>query len=151
MQYLKNILLVEDDPFDVELIITSLAESGLANHIDVVSDGEEALDYLHCRGKFGVRDDCVPGAVLLDLKLPKIGGLEVLKHIRADKTFKCLPVVILTSSGEEEDIIAGYELGTNAYVVKPLHYLKFVSAIRELGAFWAILNEPPRLRKYLIH
>ena len=144
---LKHILLVEDDPYDVELIITSLAESGLANHIDVVSDGEEALDYIYCRGKFAVRDDCIPAVVLLDLKLPKVGGLEVLKQIRADKAFMRLPVVILTSSSEERDISAGYDLGTNAYVVKPVNYLKFVAAIKELGAFWAILNEPPRIRK----
>jgi DNA-binding response OmpR family regulator len=147
MPELKNILLVEDDPFDVELIITSLAENGITNQVDVVMDGDEVLDYLHCRGEFADRVDCVPAIVFLDLKLPKVGGLEVLKQIRADKMFKRLPVVILTSSGEEQDIIAGYERGTNAYVVKPVNYLEFVAAIKELGSFWAILNEPPRIRR----
>ena len=143
MSVMKSILLVEDDPNDVELIMAGLAANKLANDIIVAKDGEEALDYLNYRGKYAGRTDGNPAVVLLDLKLPKIGGLEVLKHIRSNPKLTRMPVVILTSSGEEKDIIEGYRLGTNGYVVKPLNFHEFVDAVKKTGAFWAIINEPP--------
>lgn len=143
MNGIKSILLVEDDSNDVELIMAGLASNKLANDIVVTRDGEEALDYLNCRGKYAGRMDGNPALVLLDLKLPKVGGLEVLKHIRSNGKLARVPVVILTSSGEEKDIIEGYRLGTNGYVVKPLDFHQFVDAVKKTGAFWAIINEPP--------
>ena len=140
---LKRILLVEDNANDVELTLSALESINLANKVDVVDDGAEALDYLNYRGKFSNRQKCYPVVILLDLKLPKISGLEVLKEIRADQTLKHIPVVILTSSKEEKDLITGYELGVNAYVVKPVEYTAFITAIKELGSFWAIINEVP--------
>ena len=140
---LKRILLVEDNANDVELTLSALESINLANTVDVVDDGAEALDYLNYRGKFSNRQKCYPVVILLDLKLPKISGLEVLKEIRADQTLKHIPVVILTSSKEEKDLITGYELGVNAYVVKPVEYTAFITAIKELGSFWAIINEVP--------
>lgn len=140
---LKKILLVEDNPNDVELTMEALAENNIANAVDVASDGEEALDYLYCKGKFSSRPPGNPGVILLDLKLPKINGLEVLGKIRSDDSLKLIPVVILTSSNEESDLTAGYSLGVNAYVVKPVDFSEFVKAIRTLGLFWAIINEPP--------
>ena len=140
---LKRILLVEDIANDVELTLSALESINLANTVDVVDDGAEALDYLNYRGKFSNRQKCYPVVILLDLKLPKISGLEVLKEIRADQTLKHIPVVILTSSKEEKDLITGYELGVNAYVVKPVEYTAFITAIKELGSFWAIINEVP--------
>lgn len=143
MNGIKSILLVEDDSNDVELIMAGLASNKLANDIVVTRDGEEALDYLNCRGKYAGRMDGNPALVLLDLKLPKVGGLEVLKHMRSNEKLARVPVVILTSSGEEKDIIEGYRLGTNGYVVKPLDFHQFVDAVKKTGAFWAIINEPP--------
>jgi DNA-binding response OmpR family regulator len=140
---LKRVLLVEDDPRDVELILEALGEYNLANEVIVAIDGEEALDYLHCRGKFKERPDSNPAVVLLDLKLPKINGMEVLKQIRSDKKLKMIPVVILTSSREERDWIESYKLGVNAYVVKPVDFHEFVNAVKDLGVFWAVINEPP--------
>ena len=140
---LKRILLVEDSANDVELTLSALESINLANKVDVVDDGAEALDYLNYRGKFSNRQKCNPVVIILDLKLPKISGIEVLKGIRADQTLKHLPVVILTSSKEEKDLITGYELGVNAYVVKPVKYTTFITAIKELGSFWAIINEIP--------
>lgn len=140
---LKKILLVEDNPNDVELTMEALAENNIANAVDVASDGEEALDYLYYKGKFSSRPPGNPGVILLDLKLPKINGLEVLGKIRSDAALKFIPVVILTSSNEESDLTAGYSLGVNAYVVKPVDFSEFVKAIRTLGLFWAIINEPP--------
>jgi DNA-binding response OmpR family regulator len=139
----RNILLVEDDPNDVELIMTSLASRKLANNIVVTRDGEEAIDYLNCRGKYEGRTTGNPVVVLLDLKLPKVGGLEVLKHVRENEKLARIPVVILTSSREEKDIVEGYRLGTNGYVVKPLDFQHFIDAVGKTGAFWAIINEPP--------
>ena len=140
---LKRILLVEDDPNDVELTLKGLDEYNLANEVVVARDGEEALDYLLHRGKFADRSNGNPVVVLLDLKLPKVDGLEVLRRMKSDESLKIVPVVILTSSREEKDMVEGYRLGTNAYVVKPVEFKHFVDAIKHLGAFWAILNEPP--------
>jgi CheY-like chemotaxis protein len=143
MEKLKRILLVEDDPYDVELTLTGLSEFHLANEVVVARDGEEALNFLHRRGKFAGRTDGNPAVVLLDLKLPKVGGLEVLRQLKTDETLKMVPVVILTSSHEDRDMVEGYKLGTNAYVVKPVDFHQFVDAIRHIGAFWALINEPP--------
>jgi DNA-binding response OmpR family regulator len=135
-------LLVEDDQNDVELIMTGLAENNLANEVTAVRDGEEALDYLSYRGKFAGRADGYPAVVLLDLKLPKISGLEVLRRMKTDEKLKCIPVVILTSSKEDQDIIEGYRLGANSYVVKPVDFHEFIDAIKRIGVYWAIISEP---------
>ena len=140
---LKKILLVEDNPNDIELTMEALAENNIANAVDVARDGEEALDYLYRRGIFSSRQSGNPAVILLDLKLPKVDGLEVLRKIRSSDTFRIIPVVILTSSREETDLIESYKLGVNAYVVKPVDFNEFVRAIRTLGLFWAIINEPP--------
>jgi DNA-binding response OmpR family regulator len=143
MEGLRRILMVEDDRKDVELSLTALEQHNLANEVVVVGDGEEALDYLHRRGKFMARGSGNPAVLLLDLKLPKVDGLEVLQHIRANEELKMIPVVVLTSSREERDMVASYELGVNAYVVKPVDFHEFVNAVKELGIFWALINEPP--------
>jgi len=144
MNELKRILLVEDNDNDVELTLSALASINLANSVDVVDDGAEALDYLHYQGRFSERPQGYPVVVILDLKLPKVSGLEVLREIRGDPQLKQLPVVILTSSKEEKDVITGYDLGVNAYVVKPVGFNAFAVAVKELGYFWAIVNEPPQ-------
>lgn len=143
MDRLQRILMVEDDPRDVELSLTALEQYNLANEVVVAGDGEEALDYLYRRGKFMGRANGNPAVILLDLKLPKVDGLEVLERIRADEALKLTPVVVLTSSREERDMVASYKLGVNAYVVKPVDFHEFVNAVKELGVFWAIINEPP--------
>ena len=143
MEALGRILLVEDDPKDVELTLTALDEYNLANEVVVAADGEQALDYLYCRGNFMRRARENPAVLLLDLKLPKVDGLEVLKQIKGDEQLRMIPVVVLTSSHEEKDMVASYELGVNAYVVKPVDFHEFVNAIKELGVFWAVINEPP--------
>ena len=143
MPEIARILLVEDDPKDVELTMTALEEYNLGNEVVVASDGEEALDYLFHRGKFQLRSGENPAVLLLDLKLPKVDGLEVLRTIKSDENLNMIPVVVLTSSREERDMVASYRLGVNAYVVKPVDFHEFVNAIKELGAFWAIINEPP--------
>jgi CheY-like chemotaxis protein len=140
---LKPILLVEDNPNDLELTLIALSKSQLANQVIVVRDGAEALDYLHRRGDYADRPVGSPAVALLDLKLPKVDGLEVLKEIRTTEGMKPLPVVMLTSSREEQDLVRSYELGVNAYVVKPVDFTEFVRAISDLGIFWAVLNEPP--------
>jgi DNA-binding response OmpR family regulator len=140
---LGRILMVEDDPKDVELTLTALDEYNLANEVIVTRDGEQALDYLYCRGDYETRSSGNPAVMLLDLKLPKIDGLEVLKQIRSDPVLSMVPVVVLTSSKEEKDMVASYKLGVNAYVVKPVDFHEFVNAIKELGVFWAVINEPP--------
>lgn len=140
---LKRILLVEDNPNDVELTIEALSEHNLANEVEVARDGQEALDYLRRQGKYA---DCHygnPAVILLDLKLPKINGIEVLKEIRSDENLKLIPVVVLTSSHEEIDRVSSYSLGANAYVVKPVDFHALIDAVRALGVFWAIVNEPP--------
>lgn len=141
MAELKSILLAEDNPRDAELTLTALAENNLANEVVVARDGEEALDYLFRRGRFALRAAGNPAVVLLDLKMPRVDGLEVLRQIKADESLKSLPVVMLTSSREERDLIESYRLGINAYVVKPVGFEQFVDAVRQIGAFWALLNE----------
>jgi DNA-binding response OmpR family regulator len=143
MQTLGRILMVEDDPKDVELTLTALEEYNLANEVIVTRDGEEALDYLYARGKFQDRSSDNPAVMLLDLKLPKVDGLEVLKAVKSDDRLKVIPIVVLTSSREEKDMVTSYQLGVNAYVVKPVDFHEFVNAIKELGVFWAVINAPP--------
>jgi CheY-like chemotaxis protein len=143
MNELGRILIVEDDPKDVELTLTALEEYNLANEVVVTRDGEEALDYLYCRGNFKMRSSDNPAVLLLDLKLPKVDGLEVLQQIKSDEKLRLIPVVVLTSSREEKDLVASYKLGVNGYVVKPVDFHEFVNAIKELGVFWAVINEPP--------
>jgi DNA-binding response OmpR family regulator len=143
MNKLGRILLVEDDPKDVELTLTALEEYNLANEVIVARDGEEALEYLYSRGKFKTRSSDNPAVVLLDLKLPKVDGLEVLKQIKSEEKLRMMPVVVLTSSKEEKDMVASYKLGVSAYVVKPVDFHEFVNAIKELGIFWAVINQPP--------
>ena len=143
MVSLKRILLVEDNPNDAELTLEALAEHHLANDVKWVHDGEEALDYLYCRGKYTGRECNELAVVLLDLKLPKVDGLEVLRTMKADERLKYIPVVVLTSSREERDLVDSYKLGVNAYVVKPVDFEEFMNAVKQLGAFWAIINEPP--------
>lgn len=143
MSELGRILLVEDDPRDVELTLTALDEYNLANEVVITRDGKEALDYLYCREQFASRPNESPAVILLDLKLPKVSGLEVLQQIRVDTRLKMVPVVVLTSSHEERDVTASYQLGVNAYVVKPVDFHEFVNAVKELGVFWAIINQPP--------
>jgi CheY-like chemotaxis protein len=139
----KNILLVEDDPRDAELTMAALGEHRLANKVEVVTDGEQALDYLYRRGKFSERENGNPILVLLDLKMPKISGLEVLTAIKADENLRSIPVVVLTSSRETPDLIDCYQQGVNAYVVKPVDFTEFMKAVQQLGIFWAAVNEPP--------
>jgi DNA-binding response OmpR family regulator len=143
MNPLGRILLVEDDPKDVELTLTALEEYNLANEVIVARDGEEALEYLYSRGKFKTRSSGNPAVVLLDLKLPKVDGLEVLKQVKSEEKLRMIPIVVLTSSKEEKDMVASYKLGVSAYVVKPVDFHEFVNAIKELGVFWAVINEPP--------
>jgi len=135
--------MVEDDSNDVEMTMTALDEYNLANEVIVTRDGEEALDYLYCRGKYESRASDNPAVLLLDLKLPKVDGLEVLRQVKSDDKLKMIPVVVLTSSHEEKDMVASYRLGVNAYVVKPVDFHEFVNAIKELGAFWGVINVPP--------
>jgi len=143
MNDIRSILFAEDNPNDVELTLTALAEHHLANEVVTVSDGAEALDYLHRRGRFEQRHPGHPVLVLLDLKMPKVNGLEVLRAIKQDPDLERIPVVMLTSSREEPDLRRSYELGVNAYVVKPVGFQAFVEAVRHLGVFWAVHNEPP--------
>ena len=143
MAELKRILLVEDNPNDVELTLKGLKEHNLANEVVVARDGVEALDYLYRLGQFADRSQGNPAAILLDLNLPRIDGLEVLKKVRSDDQLKLVSVVILTSSREERDLMEAYKLGANAYVVKPVNFQEFMDAIKSLGLFWAIINEPP--------
>jgi CheY-like chemotaxis protein len=143
MTELKRILLVEDNPRDVELTLSALAEHNLANEVVVARDGAEALDYLYRRAQFKMREIGNPAAILLDLKMPKVDGLEVLRQIKSDAGLKTIPVIMLTSSREEKDLVMSYNLGVNAYVVKPVDFKEFVEAVKELGVFWAIINEPP--------
>jgi CheY-like chemotaxis protein len=143
MSEFGRILVVEDDPRDVELTLTALDEYKLANEVVVVRDGKEALDYLYSREQFVSRPVESPAVILLDLKLPKVNGLEVLQQIRSDDHLKMIPVVVLTSSHEERDMLTSYKLGVNAYVVKPVDFHEFVNAVKELGMFWAIINQPP--------
>ena len=143
MDELKSILLAEDNPRDVELTLGALKENNLANQVVVVRDGVETLDYLYARGKYQTRPKGNPAVVLLDLKMPKVDGLDVLKAVKADVNLKFIPIVMLTSSREEKDVVDSYHLGVNAYVVKPVNFADFVVAVKDLGVFWAVINEPP--------
>lgn len=140
---MKSILLVEDDPRDVELTLAALEEYNLANKVAVARDGTEALDYLYRRGEFKARAGGHPVVVLLDLKLPKVNGLEVLQIMKADEDLKLIPVVVLSSSREAPDVVECYQHGVNAYVVKPVDFVEFMKAVKQLGIFWAVVNEPP--------
>jgi CheY-like chemotaxis protein len=140
---LRPILLAEDNPNDVELTLTALHSLNLANEIVVVSDGAEVMDFLHRRNAFSNRPALPPAVILLDLKMPRVDGLEALRQIRADPEIRLLPIVILTSSREENDLVNGYQLGANAYVVKPVDFDQFITAVSQLGVFWALINEPP--------
>ena len=147
MKELKRILLVEDDAKDVELTLMALRENSLANEVVVARDGAEALDYLYRRGSYALRSEEMPAVVLLDLKMPKVDGIQVLRQIKSDDRLKQMPVVILTSSKESHDLEECYKLGVNAYVVKPVTFSDFVDAVKGLGVFWALINEPPHLPK----
>ncbi len=139
----SKILLVEDDPHDVELTLSALTENHLTNEIVVVRDGAEALDYLYRRASYKSREAGNPEVILLDLKLPKVDGLDVLKRIKADPDLKTVPVVMLTSSREEKDLVESYNSGSNAYVVKPVGFGDFLEAVRQVGLFWTVINQPP--------
>lgn len=140
---IRTILLAEDSPVDAEMAIDALREAHLANPVVHVEDGVEALDFLNCRGIYGNRDPAPPAVVLLDIKMPRLDGLEVLKQMRGDERFRRVPVVILSSSREESDLVRSWDLGVNAYVVKPVDVAQFFTAIQTLGQFWAVLNETP--------
>jgi two-component system response regulator len=140
-----EILLVEDNPNDVELTLRALKKHNFANKVHVVKDGAEALEFIFCTGTYAKREiDRKPKVILLDLKLPKVDGLEVVRRIRADERTKCIPVVVLTSSRQERDIVESYKLGVNSYIVKPVDFDRFVEAVSNLGLYWLLLNEPPR-------
>jgi two-component system, response regulator len=143
MSDFKRILLVEDDRRDIELTLEALSSHNLANEVVVVEDGAEAMDYLRLKGLYALRSPGNPAVILLDLKLPKLDGLEVLRLIRSDEALRLIPVVILTSSAEERDLVQSYRLGANGYVVKPLDFKEFVIAVASLGVFWAAINRPP--------
>jgi CheY-like chemotaxis protein len=143
MPPLQRILLVDDSSRDTELAIIALSEYNLVNEIVALRDGAEALDYLYRRGPFTDRTSGQPAVILLDLKMPKVDGLEVLRQIKGDPKLKVIPVVVMTSSREERDVVESYNLSINAYVVKPVNFLDFVEAVKQIGAFWAVLNEPP--------
>jgi two-component system, response regulator len=143
MNALKRIVLVDDSPRDTELALTALEAHNLANEVVVLRDGAEALDYLYRRGEFADRPYGDPAVILLDLKMPKVDGIEVLRQIKGDPAMKLIPVVVMTSSREEQDLLNSYQLGVNAYVVKPVKFQNFVEAVKQVGAFWAVINEPP--------
>ncbi|MDA3816098.1 MAG: response regulator [Prolixibacteraceae bacterium] len=141
MAKIRTILLVEDNLKDIELTLEAMTENNLANDIIVARDGVEALEYLHCQEKFKLRKAGNPALVLLDIKMPRMDGIEVLRNIRSDTMLKRIPVVVLTSSNEEKDLINTYDLGVNAYVVKPVDFTQFIEAVKQIGSFWAVLNE----------
>jgi two-component system response regulator len=143
MSSLKRILLVEDSPRDAELVIDALTDGHAANEVVHVQDGTDALDYLYRRGEFADRTTSQPAVVLLDLKMRKVNGLEVLRQIKGDPALKLIPVVMMTSSREEQDLLKSYQLGANAYIVKPVQYQEFLDAVKQVSGFWAATNEPP--------
>jgi two-component system response regulator len=148
MNHEVEILLVEDNPNDAELAMRALKKNKLANNVIRVADGEEALDYIFARGSFKLRERLnIPKLILLDLKLPKVNGLEVLKIIKADEITKMIPVVVLTSSQEESDLIESYRLGVNSYIVKPVDFDKFFDSVRDIGLYWLLLNQQPDIKK----
>jgi CheY-like chemotaxis protein len=140
---IRKILIAEDNANDAELTLVALRKNRLGNELLLVRDGSEALDYLYCRGTYQGRNDGHPALVLLDLKMPKVDGLEVLRQVKSDAALRHIPVVILTSSREEQDLVRSYDLGVNAYVVKPVGFAEFIEAVKLLGGFWAVVNEPP--------
>lgn len=140
---LKRILLVDDSERDREMALEALASHNLANEVVPLRDGVEALDYLYRRGDFAGRPEGLPVVILLDLKMPRLDGLEVLRVLKADPALRAIPIVVMTSSREESDLVRSYDSGANAYVVKPVRFQEFLEAVRQLGAFWALLNEPP--------
>lgn len=139
----REVLLVEDDLKDIELTLTALEEYNLANKVVVTRDGAEALDYLYRRGKYAQRSGCNPVVMLLDLKMPKVDGLEVLRQVKGDPALKTIPIVVLTSSRQDQDIVESYDLGVNAYVVKPVDFDKFIKMVKHLSLFWVLTNKPP--------
>ena len=143
MKNFKKILLAEDNPKDAELILLALQQSNLLNDVVRVKDGAQALDYLFKRAEFSGRDDDNPIVALIDLKMPKVDGLQVIREIKSDEKLKTIPTVVLTSSREEKDLIESYKLGINAYVVKPVEFEKFADTVKNVGVFWALINEPP--------
>lgn len=143
MNSIQNILLVDDSPRDTEMAVHALESCSLANEVTTLRDGSEALDYLYCRGDYAQRPPGNPAVILLDLKMPRVDGLEVLRQIKTDPDLRFIPVVMMTSSREEKDIVACYQLGSNAYVVKPVNFHEFVEAVRRVGAFWGVINDPP--------
>ncbi len=143
---IRRILLAEDDPNDVELTLTALTDHAMVNEVDVVNDGAEAMDYLFCRGKYAGRATGLPAVVLLDIKMPKVDGIEVLRQLKSDPQLRIVPVVMLTSSREERDLVESYQLGASAFVVKPVDFAAFVDAVKQVGVFWAVVNEPPPSR-----
>lgn len=143
---LKTILLVDDSARDRELALAALEKHRLANDVVALRDGAEALDYLYRRGEFSSRTSANPAVILLDLKMPKVDGIEVLRQLKADPVLKVIPIVIMTSSREEQDLLNSYQLGVNSYVVKPVNFQSFVEAVEKVGAFWAVINEPPPAR-----
>ena len=143
MTTLRRVLLAEDNPKDVELTLAALDEHHLANDVVVVRDGAEAWEYLRAEGRYAGRPPGLPAVVLLDLKMPKVDGLEVLRRLKADEVLRSVPVVMLTSSREEKDLVESYRLGANAYVVKPVDFGAFMTSVKSLGLFWAVVNEPP--------
>ena len=147
IQEIKRILIVDDSPKDVELMIAALSGKNLLNKLDIAEDGEEALDYLYKRGKFADRVNGYPAVILLDIQMPKMNGIEVLKHIRCTPEFKMIPVIMVTSSSKEGDMVDSYNLGANSYVVKPVDPNKFIDSIKTLGQFWAVINQPPPISK----
>jgi len=138
-----EIVLIEDNPADAELALHALRRNNLANHIQLLRDGEEALEFLFCEGAFASRPPVPPKLILLDLKLPKLDGLDVLRRIKSDSRTKTIPVVVLTSSSEEIDMVQSYELGVNSYIRKPVDFLQFLETVRELGLYWLVVNQPP--------
>ncbi len=142
----RRILLAEDDPNDVELTLTVLGDHNLANEVDVVRDGEQVLAYLRRQGTYAERPSGNPALMLLDLKMPKLDGLDVLRQVKGDPALRTIPIVVLTSSREEQDLVRSYQLGVNAYVVKPVGFTEFVEAVRQIGIFWAVINQTPPAR-----
>ncbi len=147
MAKIKKILLVEDNENDIELTLNALQDCHLSNEVFSVRDGAEALDYMYQRNAYQGRDDVLPCVILLDLKMPRVDGLQVLRTLKSDPALHHIPIVMLTSSREERDLVVSYDLGVNAFVVKPVDFDQFVQAIRNLGIFWAIINEPPPIQK----
>ncbi len=146
MPKLKRILLAEDNENDVELTLAALREYHLSNEVEVVKDGADALDYIYHRAKYSNRASGLPCVIMLDLKMPRVDGLQVLQQLKSDPQLRHIPVVMLTSSREEKDLLTSYDLGVNAFVVKPVDFDQFLNAIKALGMFWAIVNEPPLVR-----